>query len=414
MRAYELFETILDEAAEVPPTEYGYWLSPEGEFTVVGYQKHGPVMQALGVCKTSGWREAFEAGWVRIGSNIKEAPNMLFVEFAEGTLTARSMSAIRRLARSQDFSRFFMTAMSYAGKGSVEKNFDRTGPFLVAVQEAGRKPAAQITEAEIPTTEYGYWISPTGQFFPVHYQRHAYVIAKISNDETGVSLTNFQAMREGWIRVIADEQSISVEMYAHRGATRAISALRRLCLSGQRDKFYATIHAADRNGDIGYGKSFTAPGPFMLYMTAASKKTESDELHEGAIPPTDYGYWIDDIGGIHPVGHQSHLQFLQNYGDPLIDGYEDAFAEGWIRVVSHAGDVPTLMLQMAAGTFGSRQLSALRRIATSEEFHSFNVEIQPNYDLDMSRQHKAFSSSGSCLAFVQEFREPNVSHHIQP
>lgn len=271
MRANEIFETILDEGAEIPPTEYGYWLSPEGEFVVVGYQLHGKVMRELGVCKTSGWREAYEGGWVRIGSNVKEAPNMLFAEFSKGALTSRAMSAIRRLARSQDFTKFYMTAIAYDGRGNIEKNFDQMRPFLTAVQESG---------FPIPTTPLG----------------------------------------------------------------------------------------------------------------------------EAAVPITAYGYWIDDLGEIHPVDNQEHLDFIKSYNDPLIDSYDEAFAEGWIRVVLTGKE---LQVQMKAGTYGRRQLSSLRRIISANDFEQFYLEIGTNYEYDnMERIYGRYYSESEFLGVIQNLAQP--------
>ncbi len=52
------------------------------------------------------------------------------------------------------------------------------------------------------------------------------------------------------------------------------------------------------------------------------------ELMEASVPPSEYGYWIDTMGAIYPVGDHGHESFVrqQGFNSPT------AMRRGWIRV----------------------------------------------------------------------------------
>ncbi len=142
-------EIINEEAlfeAHIPPTSYGYWLTPEGEFLPVGYQAHTTALRTL-IGFGSTMMDAYRLNWVRIGSNVKEAPDILFVNFMVGSLTSRSMSAIRQLAASQDFNKYYMTALvTPFEKTEMDFDGDKIGrrKFLSSVMEYGTLSPDQL------------------------------------------------------------------------------------------------------------------------------------------------------------------------------------------------------------------------------------------------------------------------------
>jgi hypothetical protein len=48
---------------------------------------------------------------------------------------------------------------------------------------------------------------------------------------------------------------------------------------------------------------------------------------------SNYGYWLDPTGKEYPVGYQQHEQVASDLG---FDGYMDAWAAGWVRVVAYS------------------------------------------------------------------------------
>lgn len=92
MRYCELFE------ARVEPTNYGYWIDPEGAISVVGYQDHHRALQRL---TTLTMRQAFEAGWVRVIAYC----DWLAIEINE-TIKPKALRALKKVAASNKFDNF--------------------------------------------------------------------------------------------------------------------------------------------------------------------------------------------------------------------------------------------------------------------------------------------------------------------
>lgn len=64
------------------------------------------------------------------------------------------------------------------------------------------------------------------------------------------------------------------------------------------------------------------------------------------IASSPYGWWIEPDGKEHEVGFQEHLRFLRTnkhlvdpFEDKEITSYNNAFAKGWIRVISERPQV---------------------------------------------------------------------------
>lgn len=82
-------EQRLEEAA-VPPTDYGYWISPEGEIIPVDYQDHGDKIAELGIDNSI---EALSEGWLRIIAYC----NWLCVEGLFKYVGPKALMALRKL-----------------------------------------------------------------------------------------------------------------------------------------------------------------------------------------------------------------------------------------------------------------------------------------------------------------------------
>jgi len=52
------------------------------------------------------------------------------------------------------------------------------------------------------------------------------------------------------------------------------------------------------------------------------------QLVEASMPATEYGYWIDPLGHVFPVGKHGHEDFVRKQGF----NSASAMRQGWIRV----------------------------------------------------------------------------------
>lgn len=131
MRAFEIFtESELFLEAEIPATEYGYWISPEGEISSVPYQGHYQFMVDNHNIDVN---EALQRGWIRVITHGNLAYT-LEVEVGTYKTTARAISILRRLATSGGFDNFNVEIINSFGDRNF-KQFNRSGPFLNLIQQ---------------------------------------------------------------------------------------------------------------------------------------------------------------------------------------------------------------------------------------------------------------------------------------
>jgi hypothetical protein len=133
--------------------------------------------------------------------------------------------------------------------------------------------AENLFEAEIPDSEYGYWISPEGQVIAVDYQRHNKVIDAITNGE----YDKYRALKTGWLRIYCPRKLLNVSLYVESLTPRAISALRQLAFSGRFSEYEAEINGPNNKYSF---KDFSAPEPFIGAVKLArneARQTPADK-----------------------------------------------------------------------------------------------------------------------------------------
>ena len=414
MRAFELFEE-----REIPDTPYGYWIDPKGNFHVVPFQAHEIVIQRL----MPNWKldDALEHGWIRVVSTSTG----LIVDIWLGKPKARALSALRDLAKHGQFQRFEVEVAGIPAVNDTDfpywKKFEGPTAFIGYVQRASQfRPdltELELMEApfELPETRYGYWIKDDGSILVVPTFQHGPVAA--SNGAPGKRLDNGKilnsysdALNQGWIRLVSSEQqgTLSIEFQHHAPTIKAFLTLKKIATTGLFDFF--NVESNETPGSrqqYSFTKSFRSPAMMLSYVSEMRRpKAEpqpdqpqpvaEEVLEEAEVPPTNYGYWIDPKGGIHAVSYQRHFHWLQDHTE--FDGYMSAFVEGWIRVISHGSDdVPTLSVNLLRGRISSRALSALARVAGSDEFYNFRLDIMTATKVET----KSFNSQGSFMAVAR-------------
>jgi hypothetical protein len=130
MRAFEIMSEGFDLfEVEIPSSEYGYWISPEGEIFSVSYQGHYQFMQDKHNLDV---RSALEKGWMRVITHSAWS-DTIDVEIRNMRAAARSIAMLRRLVMSRDFENFNVEV--FDAFGSNYKTFNRSGSFLNFIQQ---------------------------------------------------------------------------------------------------------------------------------------------------------------------------------------------------------------------------------------------------------------------------------------
>lgn len=109
-----------------------------------------------------------------------------------------------------------------------------------------------LTEAEIPSTNYGYWVTNDGEVFAVGYMKHEEMIVDLGFK------SGYDAMRQGWVRVISQPRRrvLNVEIEAFCPSARAVSVLRKMANPHEYDEF--VLDVVDETN-----KRFSRPGPML-------------------------------------------------------------------------------------------------------------------------------------------------------
>ena len=117
------------------------------------------------------------------------------------------------------------------------------------------KGPGKLNEAEIPETNYGYWITPKGEVLPVPYESHMAVSHRyfqnhpeLEQPRPGYSSTAF-ALNQGWIRLIADK-GFSAQFKGGLVNRRAMQIMIQIAKSEDFGKYY--YDDLNRPNDYGY------------------------------------------------------------------------------------------------------------------------------------------------------------------
>jgi hypothetical protein len=349
---------LVAEAIELPETEYGYWITDEGEFLDVPYENHAMVAhryfqkhpEKMGPTRISGYERAFELGWIRIID--RNRVNIRIRDPKECTPEALR-SLLGYIGQVHKDNRIFIDL------GWSAEKLDAKVPHLPTRQEItkylmrvliGKRRPQMVAEAQIPETDYGYWITHDGQMLPVSRQAHEPVAERYLRAHPELGRPKQDAMTHvldlGWIRIIdvwqhsvsmamdgtpdQKEQTIGISVMDPRKVPLpALNTLLGYLRQTDAGKYY--MDAFDRDiPNKRWGKN-----DVVNYFKQLFFRAKKQQVAEGEIPPTRYGYWITDKGEFIPVRGQYHQMVADQYfpkGDGL-NRLVRAYRAGWIRVV---------------------------------------------------------------------------------
>ena len=99
------------------------------------------------------------------------------------------------------------------------------------------------------------------------------------------------------------------------------------------------------------------------------------DLLEASIPPTSYGYWIDPLGKILPVGNHGHEQFVRDQGF----NSATALRRGWIRVTTiHGFQVEAMFTQVIS--VAKTKMMQLARASDATAYFVDNHTFEGEYE----------------------------------
>jgi len=122
------------------------------------------------------------------------------------------------------------------------------------------------------------------------------------------------------------------------------------------------------------------------------------QLLEGAIPETDYGYWITDQGEFINVGFQEHdyEANVRFQGSPVA-GRVAALRKGWVRVVQ---SYTRLEIDFLIETVTNRALYAVLELIRTMDPDEIGVDAERTTGQD---RYGDFTDIGKANAFIREF-----------
>ncbi len=269
----------LTEGVEIPDTKYGYWIKPDGEFIPVdGPGGHLSTLRSLsgGVWKNYG--DATSQGWVRVVSRVSVMSGTpkyrLSVSYDRGKVSARAAGSMRRLVASAPWIQF---TVDVDGPDPDFKQFDDERSFMRFFNEC--RMHGRINEAaEIPHTDYGYWITPDGGFISVPYQSHEHYLPDGMDEYR-------DAYEQGCIRVMLRDEDLNITIGENSVTSRAVMSLRRLALSHEFTDFRVDVYMPV-NGMYRQSKHFNSSGSFLAFVGEhrrhAPRLTELYQEDEGS------------------------------------------------------------------------------------------------------------------------------------
>jgi hypothetical protein len=210
---------------------------------------HGPLQSGYtldDLVDSEHYGYGFKAGWVRVSRSQRE------VDFEIWHAKKAAFDHLIQMIKDFDETRLI---------GIQHRNtFDRFVNGREAIRWLNRMRKAIITEAEIPATEYGYWINPEGRYIPVPGYSHDTVAAKLFRTHPDIAVE--RAVQRGWIRVAARDDRFLSQMRSDVGKL-PLRSLIELARKTPSDKYYFDF-VADRNR--GRSETFTEQGQAMRFL----------------------------------------------------------------------------------------------------------------------------------------------------
>jgi hypothetical protein len=127
-------EFALCEAVEIPDTDYGYWIKPDGEIVVVPYSSsHESTLRRASGGEMWTYGKAFRFGWVRVVLQNIRGGKELIVNTNTAYMSTKALFAVMALARLPGVVKF------QADVGEEYKEFTEDKAFVAFVRQQ-RKP----------------------------------------------------------------------------------------------------------------------------------------------------------------------------------------------------------------------------------------------------------------------------------
>lgn len=148
-------ENVLLERS-IPPTDWGYWITDQGEYLPVKSHRHADTVRSYFVSRNLDLRNsgiesesAIKQGWIW----VKATPgNFFIVLMKRGAPSRRAISALSRLARSADYFEYWLHFENEGGK----QEFIDAGEFLRAITAGNRLDERPLNEGRVHEIDTGY------------------------------------------------------------------------------------------------------------------------------------------------------------------------------------------------------------------------------------------------------------------
>jgi elongation factor P hydroxylase len=222
--------------SDIPETDYGYWITPQGTFLTVEYQMHADVainyLAAQGVISNilNCYDILFEQGFIRILLERYRTGQRVNYQYQEGKPTRQALRGLIKLLRHLQPATVAGDGFPRANEAVLNTDWRKVTASLTELLPSAPK-AEEVTndhalmELRIPETEYGYWIMPDGDLIPVTIFDHDLVAKRITGLKTG---GREQLMRNGAIRVVSALTEDAFEFEVFKDSKAALKALAKL------------------------------------------------------------------------------------------------------------------------------------------------------------------------------------------
>ncbi len=231
---------------EIPPTRYGYWITDKGEFIPVRGQYHQMVADQY-FPKGEGLNRmvrAYRAGWIRVVLEPRYLDLDIFPRAVRRLALYGALKLIKQVEQDM-WPEPLKVIIDQIGVPSGRKQYENEGEANAVIRSL-MKPQQMVAEGKnlIPQTDYGYWITHTGEFIKVDFQEHDYVANQyFPSGRVG-------AEQSGWVRVIEGYSSLEIDIPA-RVTKDALYRVLKLINTMQPAEI--AIDVTGSNGDDRYG-----------------------------------------------------------------------------------------------------------------------------------------------------------------
>ena len=201
------------EALDIKPTNYGYWITSNGEFIPVSSAfGHGAtVSEYFPTSPTK--REAMENGWIKVTHTT--GYDSIAIQYHYQNVSKQAISNLVAFIREdmKEGRSFFFDYM-IRDRGSV---YPRTlTNYTDAIRNLRRFPETLKEAVDYPPAFYGYWITNSGEILPVNDGHE--VSAELYMNQLGMDSSIFNILKMsatryaieglGWVRIVTERHGI--------------------------------------------------------------------------------------------------------------------------------------------------------------------------------------------------------------